>query len=498
MAINEENIRLLFGIKLKQLRTENSLSLAELAKLSGISVSYLNEIEKGKKYPKREKIIKLAESLHTSYDHMVSLQLDQKLAPIADLLNSNFLHELPLEMFGLEPANIIDLLSTAPSKLSAFVSTLIEMGRNYDMQVETFYYSVLRSYQEIHENYFSDIEKKADEFRNSFGLQDKRISSEDLRKILVENYHYQIDERYLPKIESLQSIRSFYDQRLHILYLNGGLKKQQLAFLFGREIAFRFLSLEPRTFTASPLEINSFEEVLNNFYASYFSSALIIPKKVIVDILNPIFKSKNTGPEKLKELLSHFNGTEEMLLQRMTNILPKHFGLKNIFFLKFNYGLTSKKFSLVKELHLAGLHNPHALATNEHYCRRWISLSILKDLEKQLQHNGQTESLAAMQRSNYYNSENEYLILSLARSSYPTPDTLDSLSIGILLNEPSKRKLKFWNNEAIPTKVVNETCERCPIDNCQERAAPPLYFQRKQQQQEIKEAIQELIWNSTD
>jgi hypothetical protein len=272
MAINEENIRLLFGIKLKQLRAEKKLSLAELSSRSGISISYLNEIEKGKKYPKRDKIVHLANSLDTTYDHLVSLQLESKLSPLADLLNSNFLHELPLEMFGLEPARIIELLSNAPTKLSAFINTLIEIGRNYDMQVETFYYSVLRSYQEIQHNYFEELEAQAEAFREEFNLKGSIIDTNQLRKILVDHFHYQIDDTYLPKIPSLRNVRSFYDQRLHILYTNNALNDNQLSFLFGRELAFKYLNLSPRTYTASPLEINSFDEVLNNFYASYISS----------------------------------------------------------------------------------------------------------------------------------------------------------------------------------------------------------------------------------
>ena len=44
--IEDEYIRLIFGLKLKQIRTEKKLSLFGLAKLTGLSKSYLNEIEK--------------------------------------------------------------------------------------------------------------------------------------------------------------------------------------------------------------------------------------------------------------------------------------------------------------------------------------------------------------------------------------------------------------------------------------------------------------------
>ena len=52
--MEEDYIKLIFGLKLKQIRTEKNLSLFGLSKLSGLSKSYLNEIEKGKKYPKPE------------------------------------------------------------------------------------------------------------------------------------------------------------------------------------------------------------------------------------------------------------------------------------------------------------------------------------------------------------------------------------------------------------------------------------------------------------
>ena len=55
-------------LKLRQLRIDKGYSLSQLSEKSGISISYLNEIEKGKKYPKTEKIIALGEALGCSYE----------------------------------------------------------------------------------------------------------------------------------------------------------------------------------------------------------------------------------------------------------------------------------------------------------------------------------------------------------------------------------------------------------------------------------------------
>ena len=48
----EEYIKLIFGLKLKQVRAYKDLSLFKLSKLTGLSKSYLNEIEKGKNIQK--------------------------------------------------------------------------------------------------------------------------------------------------------------------------------------------------------------------------------------------------------------------------------------------------------------------------------------------------------------------------------------------------------------------------------------------------------------
>ena len=139
MVIEDEYIRLIFGLKLKQIRTERSLSLFGLSKLTGLSKSYLNEIEKGKKYPKTDKIITLSEKLEVPYDHLVSLKLDKNLAPIGEILQSKILKEIPLDLFGIKENNLIDIVANAPAKVNAFISTIIKISQNYNLTRESFF-----------------------------------------------------------------------------------------------------------------------------------------------------------------------------------------------------------------------------------------------------------------------------------------------------------------------------------------------------------------------
>src|SRR5688572_19823329 len=185
LKVDESHIKLIMGLKLKQLRTEKGMSLAELATATGISTSYLNEIEKGKKFPKADKIATLAAALEVSYDWLVSLKMNKKLAPVAEILQSRIMKELLLDVFGIDKSQLLDLLSRVPVKLNAFLNTLIEISRNYGMRVENFYFSALRSFQEMHENYFEEIEIDVDKFAEANHIDvAKAVESDQLLNIL--------------------------------------------------------------------------------------------------------------------------------------------------------------------------------------------------------------------------------------------------------------------------------------------------------------------------
>src|SRR6056297_3212551 len=154
IPVQEENLKAIFGLKLRQYRENLELSTQDLAKISGLSASYINEIEKGKKYPKADKIMSLATALNVDYDEMVSLKLDKQLNQLSDLLKSNALQEIPLELFGIKTSDLIGLMGDEPAKFSALLQTLLEVARNYDVRVEHFLLAALRSYQELHDNYF--------------------------------------------------------------------------------------------------------------------------------------------------------------------------------------------------------------------------------------------------------------------------------------------------------------------------------------------------------
>jgi XRE family transcriptional regulator, fatty acid utilization regulator len=488
-TLDESHLKLILGLKLRQLRSEKGMSLATLADATGISISYLNEIEKGKKLPKPEKIVVLANVLEVSYDWLVSVKMSKKLAPVAEILQSKMMKEVLLDVFGIDKSQLFDLLARVPVKLNAFLNTVIEISRNYGMRVENFYFSALRSYQEMHENYFEDIEKAVDDFRSAHHISGP-IEWESLCEILETQYRCKVEDDGLANQPELKDLRSVYlPGKAARLLLNPNLNRTQKAFILARELGFQFLNLQERPYTTSWVEFDSFEQVLNNFKASYFASALLINREVVVQKLMNLLTSPTFKPEEWTNLHDEFKVSPEILTHRLTNLLPRFFGIQELFFLRFSHRNGTEDFELTKEMHLAGLHNPHANMMHEHYCRRWISINILHSLSAQLKKGTYSGPLCYAQRSRYFGNEKEYLILTFAKPALEGSGINHSISIGLLLSSQLKKKVLFWNDPTIPIRMVGETCQRCPATDCAERVAEPLVLKNEHKLTSMKIAL---------
>lgn len=474
---SEENIKLIFGIKLKHLRQKRKLNPQQLSEKSGISNSYLNEIEKGRKYPKTDKINALAEALQVKYDELVSIKLPKEYAAFELLLQSNILSELPLTMLGFDINSIVDLLSNSPIKVNAFLNTIVEIARNHDLQTEYFYFSVLRSYQEIQENYFEETENEVLEFMQAQGLDAYAgFSADGLKQLLATEYQYTFTQ--LP--EEFHQLRSIYKPNEHCLYLNENLSEHQLLFVLGREIAFNYLKLEPRPLITTHFNNAGFNEIFNNFIASYFATALLLPQVRLVKDLTEFFKLNTWDNVKFEEMIDSYGVSAEMYMHRLTNILPKFFKLSSLFFLRLSKPQDRPVYNITKELHLGRLHNPHASSKDLHYCRRWISLQILNDLEAlQFENELKDVSLIKAQISNYTDSKDAYFIISVARPMYPISGYSTSVSVGILINDHFKKTVSFAKDSKILTKLVSEACETCSLKDCTDRAVPAHLYEKE-------------------
>ena len=245
--MKSQNNKIIFGLKVRQLRTAQNASFALLAEQTGMSVSYLNEIEKGKKYPKDDKIKLLAKALNTTPDALTSQVLPKSLAPVETLLQSNFLNELPLDLFGIELSKVVEIIANAPLRVGAFISTLVELSRNYALREENFYFAALRSYLELHNNYFEEIEEVVSQFVKQHKIPTTHaIPAHVLGSILEKKMDYTLVENGLSAFPELHNIRAIFVPKHKKLLLNAKLNEQQRAFQFGKELGFNALNLKER------------------------------------------------------------------------------------------------------------------------------------------------------------------------------------------------------------------------------------------------------------
>lgn len=497
MHISSDDLRLLFGVKLKQLRLQKGYTLKDFAARSALSFSYISEIEQGRKYPKPEKMLAMAQALDISFDELVSMQSDDTLNPLTALLDSPLLKEFPFQFFGIAPREIVDLMTQAPEKAGALLRTVAEVGKTYDMRVEHFLFAALRSYQKMHQNYFEEIENAALNF-----MREQRwkiappLAPEKLKATLTEKYNYILDETMLARYPELQGFRSIWlAGKLPRLLLNPKLLPAQKAFILGRELGYLHLGLQERAATSSWLKVGSFEQVLNNYKASYFAGALFINRDLLQKDLAAFFRNKRWDGGKFLALMQRYNATPEMFLYRLSQLLPKLFGLQEMFYLRFNNEAGSDIFRLTKELNMSRMQVPHGIGLNEHYCRRWLSIHLLKELARQQRIGKAKTPLVGAQRSRFLESDAEFFVITLARSLALTPGTNSSISLGFLINDTFKTAVRFGDDPTVPRVEVNETCERCGLAEaqCCERVVPPVIYRQQQERKTREDVLQRLM-----
>jgi transcriptional regulator with XRE-family HTH domain len=66
----EEEVLILFGKKVRELRTEQKLSQAALAEKSGLHANYIGMVERGERNPSLINIDKLAKALNVSLSEL--------------------------------------------------------------------------------------------------------------------------------------------------------------------------------------------------------------------------------------------------------------------------------------------------------------------------------------------------------------------------------------------------------------------------------------------
>jgi transcriptional regulator with XRE-family HTH domain len=490
------NHKVIFGMKLRQYREQAGLSLTDLSARTRLSTSYLTEIEHGKKYPKAEKIARMAEVLGRNYDDLVSIRLNEELSPLANFLGSPVLHNFPYHLFGISPAQVVELLTRQPAEASSLVNALVGIAEQYNIGVEHLFRAALRSYQELNENYFPEIERAVDAFVRESGIaSDPTVSYRDLRALIESRFNYRLDDERLsehPKLRHFRSVLVTKKNAPPALLINPALTELQKKFILAREIGYRALDLKERAMTSAPERVDSFEQVLNDFKASYFAGALLVNRDRALADMNEFFALDRWNPDHFRAFLGRYDVTPEIFMYRLTELLPQYFGIK-LHFLRFNH--EGRRFKLVKHLNMSQVLIPGGSGVNEHYCRRWLAIRVLQALENAGGNgDGGGEPLVDAQLSHFVDTDARYLCIAMARHLALNPSATSSVSLGFRCDEAFERAVRFASDPAITRLDIDGTCERCRLtpEECRERAAPPYLLELKHARREIEQELASL------
>ena len=494
-------LRFLLGLKLKKHRFEKGLSLQALSKLSGLSSSYLNEIEKGKKYPKFDKLLLLAKGLKIKIDDLSGQKVDKTWRPLTDFLQSEFFKNFPLETFGMNRGDLYDLMSHNPQKFSSLIATFVGLARHYEMDPQEFSKLALRSFQESKENFFPEIEELADEWCGKLSYTDDgHLEEASLIEVLSEKYDYSIPQTLKQKLPCWpDSGVIFYSGKRPKLLFHEALDRYQRLFHLAKELGFCVLDLTRNDPIEMAFDRGSFIDRQNDLKAFVFACALLWPREVFKKELARLFKKKSFCEETLLSILKKGPFLPEIFIQRMAQIIPQSFGPKNLFYLKVESVPIEQggPFKVTDEFHLSKLHFPHESRLKQHYCRRWGSLKTLNqwiEEGKTVRPDTTYRGLLKVQKSRVLDSDDVYFCVTLASQRMWDGEFMGapySVTLGIAMDQTLKEAVHFLDDPHIPEKKVGQTCETCPIQNCLERVAPSYIYDKKKKREEEEKVLKE-------
>jgi predicted transcriptional regulator len=413
--------------------------------------------------------------------------VDKDLDPFAALINSDLVRQFPFHLFGISASDILGLFKNNPDHAHAFLQTFLQISRAYDMSLENFLFAALRTYVRLCNNYFPDLEQMAKRYSHGLKLGSKTPSFNQLKTILQENHGYTVEETELTEHPDLNCFRSILREK-GVLSINGKLLPSQKAFVLAREIGFLELEIKERPLTSSWIKVQSFDQLVNNFKASYFAGALLLQQDRMEGDVKRLLELREWNGESFLQFLDRYQATPEMLLHRMSQLFPGVFGLTKVFYFRFVDATDHTSTILTKELNMTDTLISYGLGINEHHCRRLLPLRLLKKLRHHM------EPLAVgAQKIEFVKSGDSFLLLSMARPLSLSKTRGSAIALGIKIDKNSKSAIRFIDDPGIGIEKISESCERCPLTDCNERVVEASLLSKQNALEKRETALQKFI-----
>jgi len=272
------------GAKVRALRRQRSLTQAHLAERLGISASYLNLIEHGRRSLSAPLLIKLAEILDLD---LKSLSADQHTRAVADLME--VFGDPIFEGHDLTNAEVRDLVSASPGASRA-VLTLYQAYRAAREAADTLTAKLsdgdlegvdsshlpteeVSDLVQRHMNYFPELEEGAEALWKEARL-DRDYLYTTLVKFLRE---LGVDVRIARAAEMGSAVRR-YDPEAKVLWLSEVLRRGSRNFQLAYQVGVLTHAAVLDRFASDPhLTSDSARALARVALASYFAGAVLMP-----------------------------------------------------------------------------------------------------------------------------------------------------------------------------------------------------------------------------
>jgi Zn-dependent peptidase ImmA (M78 family) len=282
--------------------------------------------------------------------------------------------------------------------------------------------------------------------------------------------------------KELKSLRSIWIQGKHQkVIINKKLNPSQKIFELAKEVYYRIKNIKIRPESSTWMKVENFEQVYNNFEASYFAGAILLPEKSLLKDIAQFLKLKKWQSKKLEKIIESYPTTPEMFLYRLSQLIPYHFKLPQMHYMRLHNTPGEDRFYLTKELNTTDVFVPRGIGPHEHHCRRWASIHLLKKIAKKQKKGKPLKILISAQRSKFDESSGVFFNIAIARPMSINDKINSGMTLGFKIDDNFKHKTRFWNDVNVPEVQVHETCERCPLTKkeCSDRSAQPTIYNQQ-------------------
>ena len=453
------------GSRIRKERRSKGLSQSDLSKSLGISPSYLNLLESGRRTITVPLLIKIGNELGLSLKDLTVESNKRMLSDVMDVLSNEMFEDLDItnletnEFIGNNP-NIAKALLTLNDSYKSLrddmqnrlekmdVDSAVKERKSSRLPVE-----VVSDFLQDNKNYFDTLERKAEELREKIGLRfGPGIGSTEIKFTNYLRSEYRNEVKIVPPEEDDKSIKR-YNKKENILYLS------EMITYTGRNfhLAYQIAYFDGTELIEKIIKDNKFysEEVMPLLKISlmnYFAAALIMPYD---DFLDSAKKYKYD----VEILMHHYAASFEQITHRLTNMqrpgnegVPFHFLKTDI------AGNISKRFSL------SGIHIPRHGGS----CPRWnVYIAFLGPGKIHPQ-------ISRMPDGKVYFCIARAYEKGIERHGMPR----SFVSIGLGCDMQYAKELTYSEGMDLQNKKletpIGVSCRICPRVDCQQRAFPPI------------------------